>query len=136
MIRITDRVTYRDIRDPGYHYDVAGSGFRCNGSAESSVNEDLIDLVFSDTAVSSCYGNHLRFLYSSACYASDPKPADIIVISECRYLQLQRLIVHIRIRVAMLCYAFEERFDAQSAIALWRLADLCGSLAYLDTLYL
>ena len=130
MLRITDGLSDGNIRNAGYYYDVSAFCLRNRHTLESAVNEDLVDLSGDYFPVFFADSDLLAFSDDTAGDTSYTKTADVIVISQSGYLELQRFVIQIRIRLAMLDYCLEQRCQIQPAVSLRALLDLLS--AFLD----
>ena len=128
-LRVTDGLSDGDICNAGDDNDIAAFCLLDRHALESSVDKDLIDLTLHDAAVCFCNCHSLSFLDNAFGDTTDTESADVVVIGECRNLQLQRFLVQIRIRLAMLDDGIKERRQIQTAKALRALFDLVVALA-------
>ena len=124
---ISNGLSDRNIRNARYYYDIAALSFLYRYPAEPSVYEDLVDLSVRDRSIFFRDANALSLFQ---CALRDPaytETTDIVIISECAYLQLQRFIPQIRIRRTVFRDRFKERFDIVFIVTLEVLVDLLAA---------
>ena len=109
VLRVTDGLSDGDICNAGDDDDIAAFCLLDRHALESSVDKDLIDLTLHDAAVCFCHCHRLTLFDDTLGDAPDAESADVVIIGECRNLQLQRLVVQIRIRLAVLDDSIKER---------------------------
>ena len=117
MVFFAERLSDGDVRDAGYDDDIAAVCLFHAHPGQSLVDEDLRCLLRALVALIVTDDDAFLRAQRSLVNASDAKASDVFIVSEGRDLHLQRLLIQVRISVAVFQDRFEQRFDAVA----WRI---------------
>ncbi len=117
VLRVANGFPNGNIRNSRYHHDISAVRLWHRRALQSSVYENLIYLAGDDAAVCLCHRNGLPLFNGSLGDSADPQPADVVVIGKGGNLKLQRLLVQVGVRLAMLDDRVKQRRKVKPSVA-------------------